>query len=77
MRNKRYIWLPAILFAYFVFMTVKFGLPMLRQGHTWRFVIICAAEILVLVLLSISLKKRIVYQQERLRGSDPGKKKKG
>lgn len=58
MRKKRYIWLPMLLFAYFVFMTLKFGLDLLHQGKTLTFILTCSAEIVVLILLSLSLRHR-------------------
>lgn len=58
MRTKRYIWLPLLLFAYFIFMTLKFGLDLLHQGKTLTFVLTCTAEIVVLILLSLSLRRR-------------------
>ncbi len=64
MRNKRYIWLPLILFGYFIFMTLKFGLNLLHQGHTWTFILTCAAEIAVLILLSFSLRRRDRFRAE-------------
>ncbi|MDE7420081.1 MAG: hypothetical protein K2N35_07715 [Muribaculaceae bacterium] len=62
MRKYKYIWLPTLLAIYFVFMTVYFGLDLLRAGENLRFWGTIIAEMVVLIALVIFLKKR-----ERLR----------
>lgn len=54
----KYIWLPAILGCYAIFMTAYFGSDLLRQGHALRFWATAAAETVVLVLLVVFLRKR-------------------
>lgn len=66
MKSKRYIVVPLVLLTYAVFMSVYFGLEMLREGQTLKFTIICCAEALVLVLLSLSIRKRDRLKAERL-----------
>ncbi|MDE7160667.1 MAG: hypothetical protein K2O24_07500 [Muribaculaceae bacterium] len=65
MRNKRYIWLPLVLFAYFLFMTFRFGIGMIHQGRILAFTLTCIAEVAVLVLLSISLRRRDRLRERR------------
>ncbi len=62
MRKYKYIWLPTLLAIYFLFMTLYFGIDLLRSGETTRFWITVGAEFVVLVALVFFLKKR-----ERLR----------
>lgn len=63
--KKKYIWLPLLLFAYFIFMTLKFGLDLLKQGRIMTFVLTCVAEIVVLILLSLSLRRRQRLREAR------------
>lgn len=65
MRKYKYIWLPALLAIYFVFMTVYFGLDLLRSGETLRFWGTITAEMIVLIALVIFLKKRERLRTER------------
>lgn len=65
MRKYKYIWLPALLSIYFVFMTVYFGMDLLRSGETLRFWGTIAAEIAVLTALVFFLKKRERLRTER------------
>lgn len=65
MRKYKYIWLPALLAIYFAFMTVYFGLDLLRSGETLRFWGTIIAETAVLIALVIFLKKRERLRSER------------
>lgn len=65
MRKYKYIWLPALLAIYFAFMTVYFGLDLLRSGETLRFWGTIIAESAVLIALVIFLKKRERLRSER------------
>lgn len=65
MRKYKYIWLPTLLAIYFVFMTVYFGLDLLRSGETLRFWGTITAEMIVLIALVIFLKKRERLRTER------------
>ncbi len=67
MRKYKYIWLPTLLAIYFVFMTVYFGLDLLRSGETLRFWGTIAAETAVLIALVVFLKKRERLRTERER----------
>ncbi len=65
MRKYKYIWLPSLLGIYFVFMTVYFGLDLLRSGETFRFWATVGAELVVLIALVFFLKKRERLRSER------------
>lgn len=65
MRKYKYIWLPALLAIYFVFMTVYFGLDLLRSGENLRFWGTIIAEMIVLIALVFFLKKREKLRNER------------
>lgn len=65
MRKYKYIWLPALLAIYFCFMTVYFGLDLLRSGENLRFWATIGAETAVLIALVFFLKKRERLRTER------------
>ncbi len=65
MRKYKYIWLPSLLGVYFIFMTIYFGLDLLRSGETMRFWATIGAESAVLVALVFFLKKREKLRTER------------
>ncbi len=75
MRKYKYIWLPALLAVYFAFMTVYFGLDLLRSGETLRFWGTIIAETAVLIALVIFLKKRERLRTERERDIAENSKK--
>ncbi len=65
MRKYKYIWLPSLLGIYFIFMTIYFGLDLLRSGETFRFWATIGAETAVLIALVFFLKKREKLRNER------------
>ncbi len=65
MRKYKYIWLPTLLAAYFLFMTFYFGMDLLRKGESTRFWLTVGSEIVVLVALAFFLKKRDKLRMER------------
>lgn len=65
MRKYKYIWLPCLLGIYFIFMTIYFGLDLLRSGETFRFWATIGAEVIVLTALVFFLKKRERLRNER------------
>lgn len=65
MRKYKYIWLPALLAIYFLFMTFYFGTDLLRTGETTRFWITVVAELTVLTALAFFLKRRERLRMER------------
>ena len=65
MRKYKYIWLPTLLFLYFLFMTFYFGVDLLRAGEYVRFWSTIAAELIVIIALVFFLKKRERLRKER------------
>ncbi len=65
MREKRYIWLPAVILIYFLFMTFYFGTELLTQGQTLRFVLTVVAEIVVIIALFFFLRARQRLKEKR------------
>ncbi len=65
MRKYKYIWLPSLLGVYFIFMTIYFGLDLLRTGETMRLWATIGAESAVLVALVFFLKKREKLRTQR------------
>lgn len=65
MRKYKYIWLPSLLAIYFIFMTIYFGLDLLRSGETLRFWATVGSETAILVALVFFLKKRERLRTER------------
>lgn len=65
MRKYRYIWLPLLLGAYFLFMTFYFGLDLLKSGAQTQFWCTVGAELVVLTALVFFLKKREKLRRER------------
>lgn len=65
MRKYRYIWLPAVIAIYFLFMTFYFGLDLLRAGASTQFWSTVAAEIVILTALVFFLKRREKLRRER------------
>lgn len=65
MRRYKYIWVPALLGIYFLFMTFYFGIDLLRTGHEMRFWITTGAELIILIALSFFMKKREQLRRER------------
>ena len=65
MRKYKYIWLPTLLGLYFIFMTIYFGLDLLRSGEALRFWATIGAETAVLIALVFFLKKREKLRSER------------
>lgn len=63
--KKKYIWLPIVLAVYFLFMTFRFGIDLLQNGETLKFWLTVVSETVVLILLSIVLKKREKYREAR------------
>lgn len=55
---KKSDWLPALIFMYFIAMTVIFGKDYIRSGRYVEFGLTVGAELVVLILLRIFLKKR-------------------
>lgn len=65
MRKYKYIWLTALLSAYALFMTLYFGLDLLRSGGKTQFWITLGAEVAILIALFFFLRKREQLRRER------------
>lgn len=65
MRKYKFIWLPAILAIYFLFMTFYFGLDLLRGGEYVRFWATVGTELVVLIALAFFLRRRERLRTER------------
>lgn len=65
MRKYKFIWLPLLLGAYFLFMTFYFGIDLLKAGQTLRFWATIAAEVVVLIALAFFLRRRDRLRKER------------
>ena len=65
MRIKKYQLLTILISAYALFMTLYFGLDLLKEGQTVRFWLTAVSEAIVIILAYFALKKRDLYRQER------------
>lgn len=65
MRKYKFIWLPFLLGAYFLFMTFYFGIDLLKAGEMLRFWATIAAEVVVLIALAFFLRRRDRLRKER------------
>ena len=65
MRKYKYIWVPALLGLYFLFMTFYFGIELLKAGETLRFWGTVGAEIVILTALCFFMRKRERLRRER------------
>ena len=65
MRDKIYIWLPAIILIYLAAMAFTFKDDLLSAGHYLQFYLTIAVELLVIILLFIFLRKRTRMRKER------------
>lgn len=55
---KKSIWLPAVIFIYFICMTFMFAPELIQTHQTTRLVTVAAIEIVVIIALHFFLKKR-------------------
>lgn len=55
---KKSVWLPTLIFIYFLAMAIIFGPEMIKGGVSAKFIIICSCEIIVIVLLIAFLKRK-------------------
>ena len=74
MRKYKYIWLPTLIAVYFIFMTLYFGLDLLRSGETTRFWSTVGSETAVLAALVFFLKRRERLREEREKDLSDNKK---
>ena len=62
---KRHIIVPILLTAYALFMTLYFGLDLLKAGHHLRFYGTLAAEVVVIILTFFALRRRDRLRDQR------------
>ena len=65
MKFQRYQVITFLLAAYGLFMTLFFGLDLLKSGQALRFWVTWGAEILVVTLAFFALRKRDRLRKER------------
>ncbi len=65
MKLKRYKVVTFLLAAYALFMTLYFGLDLLKSGHALRFWLTIAGETICLILTFFALRRR-----DRLKKTD-------
>lgn len=65
MKLKRYKVVTFLLAAYALFMTLYFGLDLLKSGHALRFWLTVAGETICLILTFFALRRR-----DRLKKTD-------
>lgn len=65
MKIKKHQILVLIIAAYAIFMTLYFGLDLLKEGHALRFWLTLISEIIVIILAYFALKKRDAYRAQR------------
>lgn len=62
---KKYQIITCLLAIYALFMTLYFGLDLIKEGQILRFWITLSAETIVIILAYFALKKRDFYRQQR------------
>lgn len=65
MKLKKHQFITILLAVYAIFMTVYFGLDLLKEGQALRFWITLTAEITVIILAFFALRKRDYYRDRR------------
>lgn len=55
---KKSVWLPICLLIYTGIMTLLFAKDWIDNGHALRFYLILSAELVIIILLTIFLRKR-------------------
>lgn len=64
MKLQRYKVITFLLVVYALFMTLYFGIDLLKSGHTTRFWLTVAGEAVCLVLTFLALRRRDRYRQQ-------------
>lgn len=64
MKLQRYKVVTFLLLAYALFMTFYFGIDLLKSGHTTRFWLTVAGEIICIILAFFALRSRDRYRQQ-------------
>lgn len=58
MKIERHVGVTVLMVAYALFMTLYFGIDLLKSGHSLRFYLTAAAEAVVIVLAYFALRRR-------------------
>ena len=67
MKIKKHQFITILLLAYGLFMTLYFGLDLLKEGQAVRFWATVAGETIVIILAYFALRKRDQYREQRKR----------
>lgn len=65
MKLKKHQFITFLLVVYALFMTLYFGLDLLKEGHNLRFWLTLSGEVMVIILAYFALKKRDYYRERR------------
>lgn len=65
MKIKKYQLLTFLISSYAIFMTLFFGVDLLKEGKVARFWITLGFEMIVIILAYFALKKRDEYRENR------------
>ncbi|MCM1153139.1 MAG: hypothetical protein NC328_05750 [Muribaculum sp.] len=64
-RLRRSFWIPLLLLIYFSVLCIYCGGDWIKSGHTWRLVISCVFELIIVVALYFSLRRREHLEEKR------------
>lgn len=65
MKLQRYKVITALLIIYALFMTLYFGVDLLKSGHATRFWLTVGGEMLCIILAFFAMRRRDRLRQER------------
>lgn len=65
MKPPKYLFITILLVVYALFMTIYFGLDLLKSGQSLRFYVTLGAEALVITLAFFALRRRDRLRQNR------------
>lgn len=65
MKIQKYQFITGLLVVYALFMTLYFGLDLLKSGQALRFWITLSCEVVVIILAFFALRKRDRLRAER------------
>lgn len=65
MKLQKYQIITCLLVLYASFMTIYFGMDLLKDGHSVRFWVTLIAEVIVIILAFFALRRRDQYRTRR------------
>ncbi|MCH5230671.1 MAG: hypothetical protein J1F43_02630 [Muribaculaceae bacterium] len=68
MKIKKYQFITVLLALYAIFMTLYFGLDLLKSGQVLRFWLTLGCETVVIILAFFALRRRDRLRKERIEG---------